>query len=65
MKFVRFWGLTDKGIQPGASLGPQQRFVHFKQLTSHAIMELFDSSSELSRLEEDDEVKDIISNIGR
>jgi len=28
-------------------------------------MELFDSSSELSRLEEDDEVKDIISNIGR
>ena len=28
-------------------------------------MELFDSASELSRMEEDDEVKDIISNIGR
>jgi len=28
-------------------------------------MELFDSSSELSRIEEDDEVKNIISNIGR
>jgi len=28
-------------------------------------MELFDSSSELSRIEEDEEVKDIISNIGR
>ena len=28
-------------------------------------MDIFDSASELSRIEEDDEVKHIISNIGR
>lgn len=41
------------------------KFVSLKLSNSHATMDIFDSASELSRIEEDDEVKHIISNIGR
>jgi hypothetical protein len=42
-----------------------ERFVTVKLVTSHATMDIFDSPSELSRIEEDEEVKQIISSIGR
>ena len=52
-------------LQPQDSLRPEARFVSLKLSNSHATMDIFDSASELSRIEEDDEVKHIISNIGR
>ena len=39
--------------------------MQYFNLTSHVKMELYDSSSELARLEEEDEVGQIITNIGR
>ena len=56
----------DRASNPATSLpASQPRFVSLLAPPPHASMELFDSSSELSRIEEDEEVKDIISNIGR
>ena len=52
-------------LLPQGSSGSEARFVSLKRSNSHATMDIFDSASELSRIEEDDEVKHIISNIGR
>ena len=52
-------------LQPQDSSRSGGKFVSLKLSNSHATMDIFDSASELSRIEEDDEVKHIISNIGR
>ena len=52
-------------LLPQDSSHLEARFVSLKRSNSHATMDIFDSASELSRIEEDDEVKHIISNIGR
>ena len=52
-------------LQPQDSSRSGGSFVSLKLSNSHATMDIFDSASQLSRIEEDDEVKHIISNIGR
>ena len=64
-EFGGSYALAAPVLLPQDSSRSGGRFVSLKPPNSHATMDIFDSASELSRIEEDDEVKHIISNIGR
>ena len=58
-------GLSAARAAPAGRGREGARFVTLIYVTSHANMDIFGPASGLTRNEEDDEVKQIISNIGR